>query len=216
MKIEVELLTMENGQLKEVKIFGEVFSIHPKRQVEKTVMSTQEANELGVIVCKLRQSSLRSKPAEAVKQVIDKPYNEIKQIVKGFYPAYKESSLRTITRLYINYAKGEYSDTEIQKSRKKYRKYRRRPQGAVSFNKGYQLWIYEEYVQKVKLAVNKFGLDYKPNLQTIGRETGLSRGKVLATLQYMKNEGLIRKVIKNRIGQAGIEVIYQPVIRPEG
>ena len=102
----------------------------------------------------------------------------------------------------------ETTNNEERQKRKYERKHKRnKPKNAVGFVTGYNTWIKEREVERVKLAVNKVAYDYKPTVDVITKETNMLKYRVNATLKYMKNAGLV--VIK----MDGMKRIYQSVVR---
>jgi hypothetical protein len=167
----------------------------------------------GKVVYKMKQTKLYENPANEVKNAMNQPRSEIEALVRKYYPEYKESSLKAITKFYVNFAKGKYPSSPVtQQLQKIYKRrhHKRKPVGALAFEKTYQIWVKPEFTQKVKVAVNKFGIDYKPDYITLLRETGLNRSQLLGTLKYMlENQMLIKKRPKDKQRS----IIYQPVIR---
>lgn len=104
----------------------------------------------------------------------------------------------------------ETTDNSNGTKRKYERKHKRnKPKNAMGYIDGYNTWVKDREVEKVKLAINKVAYDYKPTVDVITKETGMLKYRVMATLKYMKNAGLV--VIK----MDGMKRIYQPVIRVE-
>ena len=103
------------------------------------------------------------------------------------------------------------NNEDMDRPKRKYeRKHKRnKPKNAVGYIDGYCTWVRDKEVEKVKLAINKVAYDYKPTVDVITKETGMLKYRVMATLKYMKNAGLV--VIK----MDGMKRIYQPVIRIE-
>jgi hypothetical protein len=134
--------------------------------------------------------------------------NAMDDILRKWYSHYKPISLKVLRQLYINYARGKYSNiVNIPRRRKHHRKV----VGAVYYDKSYKTFVKQSSIDKVKLAVNKFELNYNPTSEVLLKETKLSKNQLFATLSYMRKKGDIIVVHDDVRG-----TIYQPVIRQDG
>ena len=84
----------------------------------------------------------------------------------------------------------------VIKKKKSHKRRRKRPSDAIGFDKKYKAWILSDDFQKVKNAVNKFGV--LSTSKYIQQETELSLHKVMATLDYMISHGKIQRKTSNQ------------------
>lgn len=202
MEKAIKVWTVEKGQVKEIEMDGMVFTVKPKVFPLETRMinTTNKGKRLGN----------RSHVA-----IYENIANEMKH--ERFYPNYQPVSTRTTATAYRAYLKyGLTEDPYKTKTTQKLqgivykRHHHKKPEDAVAFVKTYQTWVKQNWIDRVKVAISRFGIGYNPNVETIMQETGLKRTSVLSTLKYLKQIGEIKKVYDETRG-----LIYQPVIRLE-
>ena len=146
------------------------------------------------------------------KELANKGYYNFVPIMKKYYPGL---ATLTYTRYAFNYRK--YLGIKVGRGRKttketfkmptikttenikkrKRRKRRRKPANAEGFNKKYNVWIYKDHLQKIKLAINTVGWNYVPNSKAIRQKTGLTKGRISATLDYMITKGMTKRIFKD-------------------
>lgn len=121
MKIEVNMLTVINGQIKEVEIFGEVYELIKKQTQEiipeitpvfkpKPKVSKMKPKELdrGKIIDKVHHTKIYENIYNEVKPFIESRQDTTKNMVKiigKYYPNTQLHSRKCISSVYRNYVK---------------------------------------------------------------------------------------------------------------
>ena len=73
------------------------------------------------------------------------------------------------------------------------RKYTKKEPGIVGIDKSYGVKVRKRDIEKVKQAIQKVELGYKPTTSAIGNETGLKGNQLFGTLHYMVHTGQVTK-----------------------
>ena len=159
----------------------------------------RESLDKGEVVGELHSSWVYKNPLEEVKEAVkaEKPWKYIRdKIIKKYYRNYKKSSLNTMATLYKKAA----TQKTLLKKRKIYKPQQNRfkPDNAIAKSESYNVWITEDDVKKVRPAITKYQLGYKPTFETIKKETGFTNGRLRAAIDVMLSEDMIKKVRDER------------------
>jgi len=201
MKAEVEIVTVTDGEIREVKLFDALYVLEQKKIQSNGLDKGKRLGMCGHV-------AIYENIANEIKQTNN--HADAEKVVKKYYPTYAEISARTTATTYRRHVRLVNGDTSItpELTRMYRRRHKRKPSNAVAFVKTYGTWVKVDSVTKVKQAIHKFAPDYKPTFRTILEETKLSKGQLLSTLRHLKDQGEI-----NAVRQKNLEIVYQPIIR---
>jgi len=164
----------------------------------------RESLDKGEVVGEINSNNIYKNPFSDVKKAFreDKPWKYIRDnILKKYFRNYKPSSLRSITTLYKKAVTHENLLKKPKIFNNRYKPYK--PDNAIAKSKSYNVWVTEDDVKKVKPAITKFQLGYKPTFETIKKETGFNENKLRGIIDVMLSEHIVNKVRNER------EVVYR-------
>jgi len=214
-EIEVKIWTIEKGKLKEIMIpefDNQIFVVKEKKETSldkayKAVKKIRlnENTDKGKIVYFGEKRTLHQNVIDECKEQSDKGNINFIPILKKYYPNLKKSSYTRYSCDYRQYlgiklGKGRPADKTHYKNTitKKRRRRRKKPSpNSVGYSKKYKRWIKKDEIHKVKLAINTVGFGYIPNTKTIEEQTGFTKHKIHAILDYMIKKGLTEKKHKD-------------------
>lgn len=193
--------------------------LYPYRYIkDDTTIKTKK--DKGRIIARMSHNSLYENILNDYKDACKRGFSrdEIKDMLKTYYPSSQLKSMNTYLSLYRRYLikKGiikktidgyVYIDDDkeilIKKEKRSYTKRKRRRRkrpGSVGFDKRYNTHVMEEDVQKVKNAINTMELNFVPTSYNIKEKTGLPIHIVRATLHWMADQKMITWAYENGTG----------------
>jgi len=179
------------------EVQGKIFEVSEDQKVdEKKYMQTNLSNTDDTHIDKQISNNELRDVINAIKN--DKTRTEIiNDVIKQYHTNVSYSSLETYYANYVKYIREKNLVASIffpiprgkanGKKNKKRKHYRPKNVECVGFSKTYQIWIRTEWYLKVKRALNKYG--FVPTVVNIANETGITEGRIRATLDYMRNKG---------------------------
>jgi len=204
MKMEVDIITVSDGQITELKINEQLYTIKAKEQSipEQTIdVPTEELSpykKKGFTIEHQRNMGVHyigtcdgMRIIKELVEELDGVFHETKRkfIIKKYYPVASDSSLKRYSITYASYLKGK----PVVKKTRKYRRHRRRkPTGAHGRDKPYQTWIMNDEIDAVKRAINRVEYGYVPTTKAISEKTGFSLMRTRAVLHYMKTNEIAK------------------------
>jgi hypothetical protein len=207
MKIEIDIITMTDGDIKEIKMFNELYTVHLKQ------VQLHRQDLPSIVPDRGKRLGMRGHTAiyeNILNRLRDTTHEKQYEVLKEYYPTYVPISIKTALTQYRNQIA---SPIFLGKAIKPYKqRHKRKPEGAVAFVKTYGTWVKSGSVTKVKQAVHKYGYDYKPTFATLLKETGLTKVQLTATIRHLKDTG---QLIAVRKGDDTLEIVYEPVVKTE-
>jgi len=203
MKIEINLLTVEDGQPKEIELFGKIFTIQEKRQVlhmptiKVIPISKSYSSDIpdrGNVLTRLGHNAIHENVLRDFKDAVEHN-RSVKSVFKKYSPKLSRGTIKSYTSLYKRYCR-EFENTKIITSAKKRRirgkKYKKTPPaGTYGYSKTYQTYIKDTEVGNVMRAIQTVRYNYKPTSENIAQETNMTRSRTLATLSLLQAQDKI-------------------------
>ena len=117
------------------------------------------------------------------------------KILKRYFPKAKPKTISTKKWAYNRYIREQGGSVNYKSFRKKYTRKKAKPDpDCIFYNKTYKTWIRNNEINKVKRAINAYGLGYVPTSKAIAKRENMKLRRVNAVLGYLINKGEVRKV----------------------
>ena len=221
--IEIKIWTMDKGKIKEIMIpefDNQIFVVKEKRETIIKVPSTsvrriaETPTDRGKTIRLIGKRTGHQNVLDECKQLVEAGNYDFMPVLKKYYPNLRKTSYTRYACDYrqylgINIGRGRPTKkyfnvpttTETTPIKKRRRRRKKPSPDCVGFSKTYKTWIKKDEVHKVKLAISTVGFGYVPNTKTIVKQTGLTKSRTSAILDYMISKELVKRVYKNGICQ---------------
>ena len=222
-EIEIKIWTMKEGKVEEIMIpefDNQIFVVKEKAKVTYKVPTTSVRRiadttntERGKTIKLKGIRTGHQNVLDECKQLAETGNYNFTDIIEKYYPKAKRNTIIRYTFDYrdflgIKVGRGNALKRNPKTTRrpiaiketivKKKRKRRRKPTpDCAGFNKKYEVWIRKDEMHKVKLAINTVSFGYRPNTNTIAKQTGLTKCRTNAVLDYMITKKLIKRFYKD-------------------
>lgn len=214
LKVEAIIEEVSNGEVTKLRIGDDVYAIQfvgVYRDIEEAeVIEHPKVGEMnrGEVIAHVGNAPVYRNIANDILSIPDDDFNReaLATIIRAYYPTNPASTIKFYVSVYAKFVldpekyleKEQFRSTKKRgrpkgnKDTQKKRKRRKRPKGAMIYNKTYATWITNVSYQLVNKALRTYG--NKPTSESIEADTGLSRGQVLAVLQHMKENNKVELV----------------------
>jgi len=195
MKIEAEIWTVQEGQIKEIKLGDKTFVLQEKTLEKeqlsrntKKKMTLEHHKKLGVTYITNYQGMKIIK--ELCEDLLgEDDINKRLEIIKKYYPYVSEDSLKRYEHTYRSFKPKKVVI-------KKYHK-RKPPVPNAKFSKKYYTWVKPEEIREVRRCIGMVKYNYRPTVKAISGETNIPEARVRAVLDVLIREGSVyRKLDK--------------------
>ena len=201
MKTEVEIWTVLEGQLKEIKMENEIFVLQKKLEevveIPKVLKTTKKINpntKRAMTIQHHKDLGIKYIGKENNMRIVDKAHEKLMNttntkeriaILKEFYPYTANETLMFYDNTYKRYAHSE--------KRKEANK--QPPSKEHLFSKTYGTWVSPQEIREVRRCIGMTKDKYRPTVKAIAGETDMKEERIRAVLDSLirKGEVYIRK-----------------------